>query len=86
MSKLQSIPWTMIDSSNVKAAYRDDKHSTVVVQFNNGGLYTYMGVNLEIYMGFLHAPSVGQYLHNVLKAFPYTRHESEQDIIDYLNT
>lgn len=81
-----AIDWVELDSSNIKrAAYHEDTQ-TVCVEFHSGGLYTYLGPPMEVYMGLVHANSVGQYLHRVLKAFPYTRWESETDLTDYLNT
>lgn len=82
----KAIEWVeLTDSSNVaRAAYYEDTQ-TIVVQFKGGGLYTYLGPPMEVYMGLVHANSVGQYLHRVIKAFPFTRWESEEDMTDYLN-
>lgn len=74
------------DSSNVSRVFYHIHTQTVCVQFNSGGLYTYLGPTEEIYMGLVHAPSVGKYLNNVIKAFPYTRWDNESDLIDYLAT
>lgn len=83
--RYEHIPWTAIEeSSNVDAVAYDGSH-TVCVRFRNGGLYTYLGPNEEIYMGLIHAPSVGRYLHRVLKQFPYTRWESEDELLNHLN-
>lgn len=82
----EAIAWTDTpDSSNVKRVYYHESTQTVCVQFQNGGLYTYLDPTEEIYMGLIHAPSVGKYLNNVLKAFPYARWYSEQELIDYLS-
>lgn len=72
------------DGSNVARAAYHEETQTIAVQFKGGGLYTYLGPNEEVYMGLVHAASVGQYLHRVVKAFPYTRWESEADMTDYL--
>lgn len=84
---IKSIKWEdLSDSTNVsRVSYHEDTQ-TICVQFHSGGLYTYLGANEEVYMGLVHAASVGQYLHRVVKAFPYTRWESEEALIDYLNT
>jgi hypothetical protein len=80
-----NIKWTETpDSSNVSRVMYHEPTQTICVQFHNGGLYTYLGASEEIYMGLVHAPSVGQYLHRVIKAFPYTRWESETELMDYL--
>lgn len=84
---VQSIDWKNVDdSSNVGATYFDEHTQTICVRFLNGGLYTYVGASEEIYMGLVHASSVGKYLNNVVKSFPYTRWEDEQSLIAHLNT
>lgn len=80
-----AIDWVELDSSNVKRAAYHENTKTICVEFHSGGLYTYLGPNEEIYMGLVHAVSVGQYLNRVVKTFPYTRWESEADLMDYLN-
>lgn len=82
---MTSIAWTLTDSTNISGLFYSERTNTVCVRFQNGGLYTYMGVPEETFMNLLHAPSMGQYLHNVIKAFPYTRWGSEQELLDYLN-
>jgi hypothetical protein len=72
------------DSSNVSRVMYHEPTQTICVQFHNGGLYTYLGASEEIYMSLVHADSVGKYLNNVVKSFPYTRWESEADLMDYL--
>lgn len=85
MPKIEKINWVDVDSSNVKQVFHSDKTDTVFVKFHNGGLYAYMGVNEEVYMGLAGAVSVGQYLNRVLKAYPYTRYETEAEVLDHLN-
>ncbi len=36
-------------------------------------------------MDLRHAQSVGRYLHQVVKAYPYTRWETESQLVDHLN-
>lgn len=84
--KLAHIPWDRIeDSSNVHSLYWDDKTQTICVRFNGGGLYSYIGAPEEVYMDLRHAQSVGSYLHRVVKAFPYTRWETEASLLNHLN-
>lgn len=82
---LEEVNWTKLDSTNVDAISFDEHTQTICVRFLNGGLYSYIGASVEIYMNFVHADSVGKYLNNVIKAFPYTRWDSEQDLIAHLN-
>lgn len=81
-----NLDWVeLADSSNVSRVFYHEETQTIGVMFNSGGLYTYLGPPMEVYMGLVHANSVGQYLHSVVKAFPYTRWESETELMDYLN-
>lgn len=86
-NRLEALQWTNTEeSTNVKQTFFDEKTQTICVKFHGGGLYSYIGGSMEIYMGLVHAPSVGKYLNNVVKALPYTRWETEQDLLHHLNT
>lgn len=85
MHQHKKIDWQEVQSSNISAIAHNARLHTVCVKFRNGGLYTYMGVSDEIYLNLANAESVGQYLNNVVKAFPYTRWESEDALENYLN-
>lgn len=83
---MEKIDWVAAeDSINIEATFFCERSQTICIRFRNGGLYTYMGVNHEIYVDLTHAASMGKYLHNVLKAYPYTRWETEHDLISHLN-
>lgn len=84
-NKLDKIAWTDVESSNIQAIYFCDRTQTICVRFNSGGLYSYIGLDEEMYMNLLHAPSIGRYLNNVVKAFPYTRWETEAELLAHLN-
>lgn len=87
MAKLQTITWDRTeDSSNVDSIFHHEPHSVLCVRFKGGGLYSYMGADHEMFMSLKHAPSVGRYLNQVVKALPYTRHENEDALLSYLNT
>lgn len=84
--QLKSIAWDETEeSSNVSKLFFDEHTQTICVQFKNGGLYSYIGASLEIYMSLRHAPSVGRYLHNVVKSFPVTRWDDEAALLAHLN-
>jgi hypothetical protein len=90
MPQLNQIEWEEVDSSNVSAVFLHEPTNTICVQFNNGGLYSYIVHHkdmptVEIYGNLRMATSVGRYLNNVIKAFPYTRWDSEQDLLAHLN-
>lgn len=85
MPKIDQIPWERVeDSSNVHSLYRHDD-GTICVRFNGGGLYTYLGAPETVYMDLRHAESVGRYLNQVVKAYPYTRWSTETELLDHLN-
>lgn len=84
--KIAEIPWEATeDSSNVHSLYWHEPSHTVCVRFNGGGLYSYLEVPEHVYMDFRHAESVGKYLNSVIKAYPYTRWDTEHELIDHLN-
>lgn len=86
MPKIDQIAWDRIeDSSNVHDLYRHSD-GTICVRFNGGGLYSYIGAPEEVYMDLRHAQSVGSYLHRVIKAYPYTRWDTEASLLNHLNT
>lgn len=84
MPHIERIPWNEVESSNIRATFYDEPSSTLCVRFNSGGLYSYMAPK-DVYVDFVHAPSMGKYLNAVIKAFPYTRWDSEQALLDHLN-
>lgn len=84
--KIDQIPWDRIeDSSNIQGLYWHEPTHTVCVRFNSGGLYSYLEVPEPVYMDLRNAPSVGQYLHRVVKSYPYTRWDTEHELISHLN-
>lgn len=57
-------------SSNVAAIGFDDRSSTLIVRFHDGGrVYSYHGVPPAVYREFLAAPSKGRFLAQVIKGF-----------------
>lgn len=81
------LDWTKAEnSSNVKAFAYDEPTEVLAVRFQNGSLYSYSGVNLEIYTAFAHAPSLGKFLNNVIKGVnPYTLWDSESALLSDLH-
>ena len=85
MPKIDQIPWERTEeSSNVHSLYRHPD-GTICVKFNSGGLYTYIGAPVEVYLDLRHAQSVGGYLNKVIKQYPYTRWDTENTLLDHLN-
>ena len=87
MPKLDKIPWDHVeDSSNVHSLFWHEPSQTICVRFNSGGLYSYIGAPETVYTDLRYADSVGGYLNRVVKAYPYTRWQTESDLLSHLNT
>lgn len=82
----QSLKWQDVDSSNVKQLAYDNQSETLVVQFTNGNLYTYDGVDNEVFTSLAGASSVGRYLNQAIKgSYPYLKHENVETVIAYID-
>lgn len=80
-----ALVWTNVESSNVKRIAFHDGSKNLCVEFNNGGLYAYHGVDSNTYVSLVHAESVGKYLNSVVKAlYPYTKYNDEHEFISSL--
>ncbi len=65
---------TPVSSSNISAIGYDPDSEVLEVEFTNGALYSYSGVSLGEYEGFISADSKGKYLHaNIKGRYPYVR-------------
>jgi hypothetical protein len=66
--------YTDFSSSNVARISYDELSSTLEVEFNNGSIYQYYDVGMEVWQDFKSAPSKGQFIHQNLKGqFRYAR-------------
>lgn len=79
----EELVWTNVDSSNVNRIAYEENSQTLCVEFNNGGLYVYRHVDMEVYVDFVHADSVGKYLNSAIK--PYYEYEKFADEASLLN-
>lgn len=50
-----------VASSNIKSIGHDPETKTLEVEFSNGGLYQYDGVDAEAHAALVNAPSVGSH-------------------------
>lgn len=82
----RKLAWQDVDSSNLAAVAYDKPTETICVRFANGGLYSYMGADEEMYTGLIHADSAGKYLNSVVKLqCAYNKWESETSLLNYIN-
>jgi hypothetical protein len=58
-----------VDSSNIASIGYDEGSSTLEVEFNNGAVYQYFDVPLNIYEGLKKADSTGKYLAQHIKGY-----------------
>lgn len=83
----QALAWTEVDSSNVKSVAYDEPTSTLCVEFRNGGVYSYEGVDQDTYTSLSTAPSVGRYLDMVVKGmYPYQKWFGRTELEMHLHT
>lgn len=65
---------TPVSSSNISAIGYDPDSGVLEVEFTNGAVYSYSGVPLGEYEGFMSADSKGKYLHSNIKGrYPYAK-------------
>lgn len=65
---------TPVSSSNISAIGYDSDSEILEVEFTNGSVYSYSGVPLGEYDGFMNADSKGKYLHaNIKGRYPYVK-------------
>lgn len=77
--------WTDVDSSNVGSVAFDEASNTLVVRFNNGAIYSYEDVEMDVYIDLVHAESVGRFLNQMIKGrYAYLKWASEQDLMKAL--
>lgn len=79
------LAWTEVDSSNVEAVAFDEETGIMPVRFHNGGLYSYEGVDMDVYVDLIHAESVGKYLNQAVKGvYEFTKWDSEAELLGEL--
>lgn len=54
-------------SSHLQQYEYDEKTQTLVIQFTNGAIYSYSGVDPNSYFSFAQSASPGQYFHSKIK-------------------
>lgn len=65
---------TPVESGNVAAIGHDPDTNTLEVEFRNGGVYTYHGVDADKHAALMKADSVGGFLHaNIKGAHKFTK-------------
>lgn len=64
-----------VTSSQISAVGYNEPRKQLAVQFSNGSLYTYDGVEFALYGEMMAAPSVGSFFHQRVKngGYSYTK-------------
>jgi len=79
------IDWVDVTSSNVAKVAHDPDTEVFMVQFTNGGLYSYDGVGHDIFETIQTVPSVGRYFNMMVKAYhDHKKWSSEAELVNYL--
>ncbi len=66
--------WQEVESSSLKAIAYDKETETLGIKFNNGGIYHYFDVSMEVYQELLNAESLGRYfLYNIRECYGYRK-------------
>lgn len=82
---MTKLTWQKVDSSNLEAVAYDEPSKTLAVQFQNGWLYTYHSVDMDVYTSLATAQSVGKYLNTHVKPFyPYAKWDGEESLVSYI--
>jgi hypothetical protein len=69
--KMQRRP---VNSSNLASVGFDSESETLEVEFNDGSVYQYFGVPVDVYRGLMSAGSHGSYFHqHIRNVYQYTR-------------
>jgi len=70
----ENVVFYPVQSSNIAQIGYDELESVLYVTFHNGSTYWYSDVPMNIYEGFISAPSAGQYFwQNIRSIYPYER-------------
>lgn len=65
---------TPVSSSNIAAIGYDEDNQLLEVEFKNGSVYSYSGVPVGEYEGFINSDSKGAYLHaNIKNRYSFTK-------------
>lgn len=65
---------TSVESSNIKSVGHDAGRKVLEVEFHNGSVFRYAGVDAGTHRAMLDAPSVGSFFHARIKGrFPHTK-------------
>lgn len=70
-------------SSSTRSIGYDPVTGVMHVEFNNGAIYEYSGIDSSTFQGLMHGPSIGAFLDQRIKSrpdlFPYTKVKTPGD-------
>lgn len=77
--------WIEVTSSNISEVFYDEETKVFAVKFHNGGLYSYDGIDRDIFETIQTVPSVGRYFNMMIKAYhDHKKWYSEADLTNYI--
>lgn len=63
-----------VQSTAISDIHYDDRHGKLLVRFNDGDTYVYVGVPGEVHRSFVDAPSKGRYFSEAIRdRYPFNR-------------
>ncbi len=62
-----------VQSSQLAAVGYDKESKTMRVEFQNGSLYEYSGVDEGVYANLISAPSAGSFFNGIKNRYPFQR-------------
>lgn len=66
-----------VESAAISDIDYDGRHGKLLVRFNDGDLYVYVGVPGEVHRLFIEAPSKGRYFSEAIRdRYPFNRMEN----------
>ena len=73
---------TKVNSSNIAEVGYDAESKTMQVQFKNGGVFNYEGVEPKKYVEMLSSESIGKFLHTNIKGQYNCTKQPEEKVDD----
>lgn len=63
----RDVNFVPVKSSNIAGVAHDPRSNELHVEFKNGGVYVYRGIDAVQHAALMAAPSIGSHLHSVIK-------------------
>lgn len=83
----RNLKWQTVDSSHVQQIAYDKTSEVLAIRYKGNTLYSYDGVDEEVFTTLAASESIGNYLKEAIKgSYPYLKHSSEDELEAYVKT